>query len=173
MESYAVQPHYNMWWWDIPELCSSQLPVISLTVLKIFSFSGSSGGTFLYLSLLREDELKLVLDLDNSLYRNRRKCAYPLIPVTRKCKLPWILVQLMKLSMLRASTVSLVPLPVPWQAEETDKMGTKKKPQTINFHGINQQRWRARLTHWLNNWLGRRGTLPIDHLFGHFIVAKM
>lgn len=119
--------------WDIPELCSSHLPVISLTVLKIFSFSGSSGGTLLYLSLLREDELKLVLDLDNRLHRNRRKCVYPLIPVTRKCRLPWILVQLMKLSMLRASTVSLVLLPVPWQAGETHKNGTKYRYRYILY----------------------------------------
>lgn len=147
MESYGVQPNYNMWWWEVPELCSSHLPVISLTVLKIFSFSGSSGGTFLYWSLLREDELKLVLDhLDISLHQNRGKCANPSMPVTRKCRLPWILVQLMKLSMLRASTVSLVPLPVPWQAGETDKNGRKYKYIYTNLHGINQQRWRAYTT---------------------------
>lgn len=40
-------------------------------------------------------------------------CAHPSIPVTRKCRLPWILVQFTKLSMLRASTVCLVGLPVP------------------------------------------------------------
>lgn len=137
MESYGVQPNY-MWWWDVPELCSSHLPVISLTVLKIFSFSGSSAGTCLYSSLLREVELKLVLDLDNSLHQNRMKWAYPSIPVTRKCRLPWILVQLMKLSMLWASTVSLVPLPVPWQADETDKNGAKYKDR---YRYINKLTW--------------------------------
>lgn len=38
---------------------------------------------------------------------------YPRIPVTRKWRLPWILVQLMKLSMLLESTVCLCSAPVP------------------------------------------------------------
>lgn len=54
---------------------------------------------------------------------------YPSIPVTRKLRLPWILVQFMKLSMLRASTVSLfesVQL-VPWQTG-----GKKDEKETVN-----------------------------------------
>lgn len=39
--------------------------------------------------------------------------SYPRIPVTRKWRLPWILVQLMKLSMLLESTVCLCSAPVP------------------------------------------------------------
>lgn len=39
--------------------------------------------------------------------------GYPRIPVTRKWRLPWILVQLMKLSMLLESTVCLCSAPVP------------------------------------------------------------
>ena len=42
---YSPQPNYNTR--EIPEMCSSHIPVISLTVLKIFSLSGSSGGTLL------------------------------------------------------------------------------------------------------------------------------
>jgi len=48
--------------------------------------------------------------------RTRMSCIYPFIPVTRKCRLPWILVQFMKLSMLLASTVCLFWLPVPRHA---------------------------------------------------------
>lgn len=47
------------------------------------------------------------------------------MPVSKKCRLPWILVQFMKLSMLRASTVSLLGLPVPWQAEKRGKKHPK------------------------------------------------
>lgn len=47
-----------------------------------------------------------------------RSVVYPVIPVTRKCRLPWIFVQFMKLSILEASTVSLVGLPVPSQTGE-------------------------------------------------------
>lgn len=39
--------------------------------------------------------------------------SYPIIPVTRKWRLPWILVQLMKLLMLLESTVCLSSAPVP------------------------------------------------------------
>lgn len=67
-------------------------------------------------------------------------CAdnYPRIPVTRKCRLPWILVQLMKLSMLLASTVCLFSAPVPlhttwgdrtpsWQQLMTDRSSALRK----------------------------------------------
>lgn len=51
-----------------------------------------------------------VTELWDSAASSRR---YPRIPVTRKWRLPWILVQLMKLSMLLESTVCLCSAPVP------------------------------------------------------------
>lgn len=64
---------------------------------------------------------------------------YPLIPVTRKCRLPLIFVQLMKLSMLRASTVCLVDVPVPrqagWRHEEERKSreATTRSRSSVSF----------------------------------------
>ena len=50
--------------------------------------------------------------------------AYPLIPVTRKWRLPWILVQFLKLSMFRASTVCRLARPVPKHTERGQRQST-------------------------------------------------
>lgn len=75
------------------------------------------------------------VDLENIFFKSllrfmKESFFYPSIPVTRKLRLPWILVQFMKLSMLRASTVSLfesVQL-VPWQTGKK----SKDEKETVN-----------------------------------------
>lgn len=60
---------------------------------------------------------------------------YPRIPVTRKWRLPWILVQLMKLSMLLESTVCLCSAPVPSHTArvETNTISCDKWKITLVF----------------------------------------
>lgn len=133
---------------------NTNTPVISRTVLKIFSFSGSRAGTPLYSSLwteIKSDkkikvyckkhrrkclltywilQKSLMIIKTNDNYYNKEYC-YPLIPVTRKWRLPWILVQFIKLSILRASTVCWVWVPVPTQAERS--MKKKRRLEVIKW----------------------------------------
>lgn len=88
-------------------------PVISLTVRNTSSFLASRGGTFLNSSLrgLKRHSMKPAPALSE--LHQAMAGDYPRIPVTRKWRLPWILVQLTKLSMLLESTVCLCCAPVP------------------------------------------------------------
>lgn len=88
-------------------------PVISLTVWNTSSFLASRGGMFLKTSLWG---IKMHSVRQTAAISELHQAAagnYPRIPVTRKWRLPWILVQLMKLSMLLESTVCLCSAPVP------------------------------------------------------------
>lgn len=75
------------------------------------SFLASRGGTFLNSSLRRIKRHGMRQTFSEIL--QARAGDYPRIPVTRKWRLPWILVQLTKLSMLLESTVCLCSAPVP------------------------------------------------------------
>lgn len=89
-------------------------PVISLTVRNTSKFLASSGGMFLKSSLWRKKTKNYYKHTKcMALYPEMHTDSYPIIPVTRKWRLPWILVQLMKLLMLLESTVCLSSAPVP------------------------------------------------------------
>lgn len=95
-------------------LCFMHRPVISLTVRNTSSFLASRGGIFLKSSLCVKTNINPLTVYDTVKWDSSgRPDNYPRIPVTRKWRLPWILVQLMKLSMLLESTVCLCSAPVP------------------------------------------------------------
>lgn len=107
---------------SINKLSCMYRPVISLTVRNTSSFLASKGGMFLKSSLWRRKtsyEVDCMTAYSETLQSGAD--SYPRIPVTRKWRLPWILVQLMKLSMLLESTVCLCSAPVPSHTTGTAK----------------------------------------------------
>lgn len=100
------------------------IPVISLTVRNTSSFLASRGGTLLKSSLRGVKRQGMKQTAAFSEIHQATAGDYPRIPNTRKWRLPLILVQLMKLSMLLESTVCLCSAPVP---SHTAGMNTRQR----------------------------------------------
>lgn len=96
-------------------------PVISLTVWNTSNFLASRGGMFLNSSLWGIKTWCEPVYITKTVPGDcsDKPDNYPRIPVTRKWRLPWIFVQLMKLSMLLESTVCLCSAPVPSHTKGT------------------------------------------------------